>query len=67
MCGDKNKFMEFNEIFVDYSKVFIQKKGTILIRMEDGSYQFIDDVYYISTIKKQYIEFETIIWEELWN
>ena len=29
--------------------------------MEDGSHQFIDDVYYISTIKKQYIEFETII------
>jgi len=26
MCGDKDKFMEFNEIFVDYSKVSIQKK-----------------------------------------
>ena len=67
MCGDKNKFMEFNEIFVDYSKVSIQKKRYDSIRMEDGSHQFIDDVYYISTIKKQYIELETIIWEELWN
>ena len=38
ICGNKDKFMEFNEIFVDYSKVFIKRKDMILIQIENNSY-----------------------------
>jgi REP element-mobilizing transposase RayT len=58
MCEDKDKFMELDEtirsnvIFVDHSKVAIKGKCTILIKLRDESHQFINDVYYISTVKK---------------
>jgi len=59
VCEDKDKFMELDEItrsnviFLDHSKVAIKGKCTILIKLRDESHQFINDVYYISTVKKQ--------------
>ena len=56
-CGDKDKFIELDEvirgnvIFADHSKVVIKEKDTILIKLKDGSHQFIGDVYYIPTMK----------------
>jgi ABC-type polysaccharide/polyol phosphate transport system ATPase subunit len=49
MCRDKDKFMELDEAirgnvtFVDHSKVAIKGKCTILIKLKDGSHQFIGD------------------------
>jgi len=54
-----------NVTFVDYSNVSIKRKCMIFIRLKNSSHQFIDDVYYIPIIKRQYIEFETIIGEVL--
>jgi len=57
MCGDKDKFIELDELikdnvtFIDHSKVSIKWKDTILIQIKNGSHQFIVDVYYILTIK----------------
>jgi hypothetical protein len=57
MCGDKDKFMELDELikgnvtFVDHLKVFRKRKYTILIQIKNSSHQFIGDVYYIPTIK----------------
>jgi hypothetical protein len=57
MCGDKDKFIELDELikgnvtFVDHSKVFRKGKGTILIQIKNNSHQFIGDVYYIPNIK----------------
>jgi hypothetical protein len=54
---DKDKFMKLDEAirgnvtFTDHSKVFIKGKCLILIKLKDGSHQFIGDVYYISTMK----------------
>ena len=57
MFGDKNKFIEFDEAirgnvtFMDHSKVAIKWKYKILIKLQNKSHQFIDDVYYIPTIE----------------
>jgi hypothetical protein len=57
ICGDKDKFIEFyeaikgNVTFAGHSKVFIKEKYMILIKLKDGSHQFIGDVYYIPTVK----------------
>jgi len=54
---NKDKFMEFDEVircnatFTDHSKVFMKGKCLILIKLKDGSHQFIGDVYYIPTVK----------------
>jgi hypothetical protein len=42
-----------------------KEKGTVLIKLKDGSHQFIGDVYYIPTMKKQYIELRIIVGEEV--
>jgi hypothetical protein len=53
MCGDKDKFMELDEAIrgnvtlTDDSKVAIKGKCMILIKLKDGSHQFIGDVYII--------------------
>jgi len=57
MCGDKDKFIELDEsikgnvTFLDHLKVPTKGKGMILIRLKNGSHQFINDVYYIPTIR----------------
>jgi hypothetical protein len=68
MCGDRDKFMELdksikgNVIFADHSKVPI-KKGTILIKLKNGSRQFINDVYYILTIKSNILSLGKLLEE----
>lgn len=55
MCGDK--FIELDEsikgnvTLLDHLKVSIKGKCTNLIRLKNGSHQFIEDVYYIPIIK----------------
>jgi hypothetical protein len=57
MCGDKDKFIELDEtikgnvIFADHLKIVIKGKCMILIKLKDGSHQFIGDIYYIHIIK----------------
>jgi hypothetical protein len=43
----------------------LKEIGTILIKLKNKSHQFLIDVYYIPSVKKQYIEFETIVGEGL--
>jgi len=69
MRGEKDKFMKLdkairaNITFTDHSKVAIKGKSTILIKLKDESHQFIGDVYYIPTVKKQHIELRKIVGE----
>jgi len=57
MCRDKDKFMELDEAikgnvtFADHSKVVIKEKYMVLIKMKDGSHQFIGDIYYKPIVK----------------
>ena len=67
MCGDKDKFMEFDEAirdtvtFKDHSKVAIKGKCMILMKLKDGTHQFIGDIYYIPTMKSNIL----ILWQLL--
>jgi hypothetical protein len=69
MYGDKEKFMELDEAirgnvtFANHSKVAIKGKCMILIKLKDGSHQFIDDVYYIPTIKINILSFRQVLEE----
>jgi hypothetical protein len=57
MSGDKDRFMELDEVirdnisFVDHSKVVIKEKYTVLIKLKDENHEFISDIYYISIVK----------------
>lgn len=57
MCGDKSMFVEINEAatgdvsFGDDSKIPVKGKGKILIRLKNGSHQFISNVYYVPNMK----------------
>jgi len=69
MYGDKEKFMELDEAirgnvtFANHSKVAIKGKCMILIKLKDGSHQFIGDVYYIPTIKINILSFRQVLEE----
>jgi hypothetical protein len=41
-----------NVTFMNHSKVVIKEKFMILIKLKDGSRQFISDVYYILIMKR---------------
>jgi len=70
MCGDKDKFIEFDEAirgnvtFAGHSKVSIKEKYMILIKLKDGSYQFIGDVYYIPTVKSNMLSLGQLLKKE---
>jgi hypothetical protein len=70
MCGDKDKFIEFDEAirgnvtFTSHSKVSIKEKYMILIKLKDGSYQFIGDVYYIPTVKSNMLSLGQLLKKE---
>ncbi|RZB46593.1 Heparanase-like protein 2 [Glycine soja] len=55
MCSDQSMFVEINEAttcdvsFGDDSKIPV--KGKILIRLKNGSHQFISNVYYVPNMK----------------
>lgn len=57
MCGRKNIFVEFDEsvsgkiTFGDESKILIKRKGKILICLNNGTHQFISNVYYVPNMK----------------
>ena len=57
ICGKKHLFVKFEELnggnitFGDSSKVQIKGKGTILIRLKDGSHQLISNVLYVPKMK----------------
>ena len=53
ICGYKKLFMELNEIvngevsFGDASKVQVSDVGKILIKLKDGSQQYVSNIYYV--------------------
>ncbi|CAH9069840.1 unnamed protein product [Cuscuta europaea] len=56
MTGDKSMFVKVEQTqghvtFGDESKVVVNGKGNVLIRLNDGSHQFISDVYYVPNLK----------------
>ena len=57
ICQDKDKFMELDEAirgnvtFADHSNVVIKEKYIVLIKLKDGSHQFISDIYYILRVR----------------
>ncbi|XP_050877698.1 uncharacterized protein LOC127081487 [Lathyrus oleraceus] len=57
MCGDRSMFVEINEAttgnvsFGDDLKIPIKGKGKIIIRLKNGSHQFISNVYYVPNMK----------------
>ncbi|KAI4326500.1 hypothetical protein MLD38_031808 [Melastoma candidum] len=67
MCGEKSKFVELEEkatgnvTFGDASKIQIKGKDTILIRLKDGTYKFISDVYYVPRLKSNILSLRQLM------
>ncbi|KAL5845341.1 hypothetical protein ACOSQ3_011394 [Xanthoceras sorbifolium] len=58
MCGNKELFVELHEVspdrhvtLGDSSKIPVKGKCKILIKLKNGNYDFISDVYYITNLK----------------
>ncbi|XP_059428587.1 uncharacterized protein LOC132162366 [Corylus avellana] len=61
MCGRKEFFVELKGVcgtvsLGDSSKLTVEGKGKIKIFLKDGKEEFISDVYYIPSMKKQYFK-----------
>ncbi|KAK2981150.1 hypothetical protein RJ640_013472 [Escallonia rubra] len=67
ICGKKNLFMELDEFFggnitfEDFSQVQVKEKGTILIRLKDGSHQFISNVFYVPDMKSNILSLGQVL------
>ena len=57
MCGERRMFVELNQMvkgnvsFGDESKIPVEGKGKILIRLKNGGHQFISNVYFVPNMK----------------
>jgi len=52
-------FMELDNVtFMDHSRVSIKGKCTILIKLKDGSHQFVGNAYYIPMVKSNKLSLE---------
>jgi hypothetical protein len=66
-CGDKQKFMKLNEsirgnvTFVDHLRISIKQKYMILIKLKNGSHQFISNIYYISIVKSKILSLRQLL------
>ncbi|RDX99055.1 hypothetical protein CR513_17946, partial [Mucuna pruriens] len=67
MCGYKEKFVELKEkangnvSFGDSFMAQIQRKGTILISLKNGSRKFIKDVYYVPKFRSNILSLGQVI------
>ena len=53
--------MQLDVTFANHSKIVIKGKYMILIKLKDGSYQFIDYVYYISMVKSNILSLRQLL------
>ncbi|XP_019242532.1 PREDICTED: uncharacterized protein LOC109222661 [Nicotiana attenuata] len=69
ICGKKDLFVELEELnrgtitFGDSSRVKIKGKGTILIRLKDGSHQLISNVLYVPEMKSNILSLGQLLEE----
>ncbi|XP_059627420.1 uncharacterized protein LOC132270246 [Cornus florida] len=67
MCGNKEKFVDIDEsindkvTFGDLSQISVRGKGKILIRLSNGHYQFISNVYYVPNMKNNILSLEQLL------
>ncbi|XP_042012419.1 protein argonaute 2-like [Salvia splendens] len=71
MCGNKELFVELKETsygdvtFGDSSKVAVQGKGNILIKLKNGNHGFIYDVYYVPAMKSNILSLGQLAGERI--
>ncbi|KAK2973657.1 hypothetical protein RJ640_017029 [Escallonia rubra] len=67
MCGYKHVFIEMDEsvtgniIFGDMSKIPVKGKDKILIKLKNGSHQFISNVYYVLEMKANILSMSQLL------